>query len=129
MTRNTKYTPETTKRILDSIRAGARLRIAAQAAGISESTFFNWKNQHPDFADAIEQAQAESCVFYLGIIQEAAKTTWQAAAWFLERRFPEDFARPAVQKTIQINLTAADLARMTDQELDDLIAKAEKSER
>lgn len=129
MNRNSKYTPETIKRILDLLRTGVRLRVAATAAGISESTLFNWKNQYPEFADQVEQAQAESCVFYLEIIRKAAETNWQAAAWFLERRFPDDFGRPAVQKTVHVNVTPADIARMTDQELDDLIAKAEKAER
>lgn len=98
MNRNSKYTPETIKRILDLLRTGVRLRVAATAAGISESTLFNWKNQYPEFADQVEQAQAESCVFYLEIIRKAAETNWQAAAWFLERRFPDDFARPAVDR-------------------------------
>ncbi len=43
----------------------------------------------------------------VAIIQHATQDTWQAAAWWLERRFPEDFAlRQHLQADVQIDLTA-----------------------
>lgn len=30
---------------------------------------------------------------YIRIIEEAAQTKWQAAAWYLERRWPERWAK------------------------------------
>lgn len=47
-----------------------------------------------EFAEATETARAEAHVRALGIIQKAAMDgTWQAAAWYLERSFPKQYAR------------------------------------
>ena len=42
---------------------------------------------------AVGQAQAEAVAGMLESVRHAAARNWQAAAWFLERRFPEDFSR------------------------------------
>jgi hypothetical protein len=43
MSRPTKFTPETVHGILAGIRAGLPYRLAAEAAGVSESTFHQWQ--------------------------------------------------------------------------------------
>lgn len=44
------------------------------------------------FFQALKDAESAAEVRNLGIIQEAAQHTWQAAAWWLERKFPGRFA-------------------------------------
>lgn len=62
------------------------------------------------FVQAIKKARSEAMDRNVEIIQTAAKKTWQAAAWYLERQFPEEFASESktvreLRKIIE-NLTA-----------------------
>ncbi|PZC52328.1 hypothetical protein LH53_05795, partial [Mesotoga sp. TolDC] len=44
--------------------------------------------------DSIIKAEGEAIARNIAIIQRAAQDgVWQAAAWFLERRYPNDYAR------------------------------------
>jgi hypothetical protein len=100
MSRKTKLTPEAQEKILRHLRIGAYVETAAAAAGISRDTFYNWlkrgaegKAPYAAFAEAVEQAIAESEARDLATVLAASKTQWQAAAWRLERRFPERYGR------------------------------------
>ena len=84
-----KYDDERVKNILDVIRAGNYKVIAARAAGINPDTFYEWMKTKPDFSDAIKKAQAEGECRNVAIIAQAAQKQWQAAAWNLERQYPE----------------------------------------
>jgi hypothetical protein len=84
-----KYDDERVKNILDVIRAGNYNVIAARAAGINPDTFYEWMKTRPDFSDAVKKAQAEGECRNVTIIAQAAQKQWQAAAWNLERKYPE----------------------------------------
>ena len=47
--------------------------------------------QKPEFSEAIKTAEAKCKKFHIGIIKRAAEKTWQAAAWWLERKHSEEF--------------------------------------
>jgi transposase len=72
--------------------------------GVRRETFSQWVN-HPrtenqtNLANALKKAEADAKAAMLTAIQKAAMEpkTWQAAAWWLERKYPEEFARPEVQ--------------------------------
>jgi hypothetical protein len=73
---------------------------AAACAGIHKDTFYEWmkkgaRGQQPyvAFAEAVNKAVAESESRDLATILKAAQSQWQAAAWRLERRFPEKYGR------------------------------------
>ena len=66
---------------------------ACARAGISQDTFGRWRKQSADFAEEVKKAEAEAIARNVTVIQKAAGTSWQAAAWWLERRHPNDFAR------------------------------------
>ena len=91
--RPTKYTPERVERILEAIRKGNTRDTAAKLAGVSATQMYEWMNKHPEFAEAIEKADAEAEGFYVGIIERAAAKSWQAAAWWLERRRAAKYGR------------------------------------
>ena len=94
MARPSKYTPATAKKITDAIRVGATFRLACDYAGITEDTFSNWRKKYSDFSDAIKEAEGGAAVGWLAKIEKAANDgTWQAAAWKLERRYPESYGR------------------------------------
>jgi len=100
--RPTKLTSEVQEAIVSAIRAGNYMETAAAYAGIAKGTFYEWlrrgrrakSGRYRAFVDAVEIALAEAEVQDLQRIEDAAKNgVWQAAAWRLERKFPEKWGR------------------------------------
>ena len=93
MARPTKYTDEAVKGICDALRAGNTRRDSCHSVGISEDTFAGWLKSKSVFSDSIQKAEADAAVHNLSIVQKAAHDgTWQAAAWWLERRRKADYS-------------------------------------
>ena len=90
--RPTKYNEEVVQRITQALRAGNTRRASCAYAGISEDTFAVWLKDIPDFSDAIKKAEGDAEVRNVAIIQKAADTTWQAAAWWLERKHKAEWS-------------------------------------
>lgn len=96
----TKLTPELQEKILLHLRVGAYVETAAACAGIHKDTFYEWMKKgargiapYAAFADAVHRAIAESESRDLATVLKASTKFWQAAAWRLERRFPEKYGR------------------------------------
>jgi hypothetical protein len=96
----TKLSPELQEKILLHLRLGAYVETAAACAGIHKDTFYEWMKKgargmapYAAFAAAVNKAVAESESRDLATILKAAQSEWQAAAWRLERRFPETYGR------------------------------------
>lgn len=69
-----------------------------------------------EFLDAVKKAEEEAVVRNVAIINKAASTSWQAAAWWLERRRPADFSIKQLQEHsggLRIEVTYADSANPT----------------
>lgn len=85
----------------DAIRGGNYANVAAQYAGIGERTFYTWMERgaadeepYAQFRQAIKEAEAQAEVRNMALIQQAAQAgTWQASAWYLERRYPSRYGR------------------------------------
>jgi hypothetical protein len=90
--RPTKYTEQNVNRILDALRGGNTRRASCAAGNISQDTFANWLRDHSAFSDAVEKAEGEAELRNLAVIQDATRTTWQAAAWWLERKHKADWS-------------------------------------
>jgi len=89
-----KRTPERRERILELLRAGNYMETAAACAGISKDTLYKWLSADADFADAVKEAQAAAEALHISNIAKAAfDGTWQASAWYLERKYPDRFGR------------------------------------
>jgi hypothetical protein len=93
MARPTKYTPDTVKAITQAIELGATYELAAAYGGISYETFRTWNETKPAFSAAIKEAEGKAAVKWLAKIEAAAADHWQAAAWKLERRYPNDYGK------------------------------------
>lgn len=102
--RPSKLTDETQKIIVDRLVRGNFQNEASAGAGIDAVTFCRWmeKGQRDEpqferyrqFRQAVIVANAECQDVQLTRINRAASIgTWQAAAWILERRFPEEWGR------------------------------------
>ena len=77
-----------------------------------------------EFAEALEKAQGGFIDANLRIIRKAAKKTWQAAAWLLERTRPQEFSRSVVRVEGEIKNTERKEQDITIRILSD--AKASK---
>jgi hypothetical protein len=122
--RPTKCTPELTNAIAADITLGLPGEVAAVAHGVGRSTFYNWlkwgRRREPgfiEFRDAIQKARAEAEHHYVGIIREAAVKSWQAAAWWLERRSPKRWGRWGPSPAPERPTRADRISKMSEEEL------------
>jgi transposase len=121
--RRTKLSEEVADQIIGYVRAGNSLKVAAAAAGVGESTLHGWRTlpraPYREFAERLEKAIAQAEIRNVAIVEQAATQSWQAAAWWLERRYPDRWAmrrdvtisggdRPVrvEQKALNVNLDA-----------------------
>lgn len=89
-----KYAPDVVKRFTDAVAIGATYQLASKYAGISDVTFDNWRKKYPEFAQAVNDAEGRAAVGWLAKIEnEANNGNWTAAAWKLERRYPNEYGR------------------------------------
>ena len=102
MGRVSKLTPETHALIVRLIGAGNYLETAAASAGVSSSTMREWLRRgareedgiYAELADAVSKATGEAeAKDVIQISKAAADGEWRAAAWKLERRYPERFGQ------------------------------------
>lgn len=132
--RPTKLNRVVCEQIALLIRAGNTIEIAAAAAGIAESSFFAWMDRgeeaetgmYREFYDAVEQARAEAEALQVQRISLAANNgNWQAAAWLLERRYSERWAKPADRR----KLASDDTEKPADafEEFDELASRRKNS--
>ncbi len=99
--RRSKLTPEVQETICRYVRQGLTYETAARAAGISESTFYRWRargekaqrGKFRQFWEAVKKAEAEAEQRLVERILAASRDSWQAAAWILERRYPDRWGR------------------------------------
>jgi hypothetical protein len=106
-------TPEVHEKVREALDAGAYQRDAATFAGVSVRTFYAWLQRGREAAEALERGEpVESvdrdlaaflhmvegsrvrvAVDLLTVVQDAARKDWRAAAWFLERSYPEQWGK------------------------------------
>lgn len=136
----TKFTPDRVERLLQGIRVGSTYELACKFAGISYSAFRSWmrdaeqkgeESEYFEFHAQVEEAEGAAAMRWLGSVEKAAKVDWRAAVWKLERRYPDDYGRKAVEFTgrVDTNLSVEaaagkllqdKLAALSDDELDAL---------
>jgi hypothetical protein len=101
---NSKYTADRIKRLLDAVEMGATITHACGYAGIKTATFYRWLEDKPDFREQVDNAEGKATVKWLLKIEQAANNgQWQAAAWKLERRFPNIYGRRVVEQNVNVD--------------------------
>lgn len=96
-----KFSLEIQDLICGLLERGNYLETAAACAGISKDTLFRWlkagaresKGPLRGFSDSVKRAMAKSEASDVDLIGRAALENWQAAAWRLERKYPERWGR------------------------------------
>ena len=103
------------REILAILSVGCSQRTAVRYVGCNASTIRNTAQRDPHFAETLRQAKCNAEIGLMKNIRNAAKKEqyWRAAAWALERGFPERYCRrgPDVITVEQISTL---LAQFTD---------------
>jgi transposase len=124
--RPSKRTPEREARLLEALRAGNNRNAACHYAGITPETFSQWQHRFSEFSVAVQKAEADAQVRMVAqIAQSAHAGQWTAAAWWLERKFPDEWGR---RDRIEITLRqqAEQLAAELGMDVAEVLAEAER---
>lgn len=100
--RPSKLTESRMEKLIEALRAGAYRIDACRVAGIHYNTLLAWekkgeaqeKGEFLEFLDALRKAEAEAVITNIEVVTNAAQDgDWRAAAWFLEHKYPDRWAR------------------------------------
>ena len=107
--RTKKFNKETRTIIVEVVRTGMTQARAAQVAGISETTLYDWINkalnqpekypEHVEFHEALLMANADCERTLVQKLHEAAELDWKAALEILKARFAKDWGKQVVHDT------------------------------
>jgi hypothetical protein len=133
--RPTKFTPEACEKILTAIKLGVPDTVAPTVAGVDYATFRGWINKrgrrYSEFSDAVKAAKGERVQRWLALIEQHATTNWTAAAWKLERMYPEEFGRvDRIDMRAQVSQrteVAVTVAALKNEKARGLLAELEES--
>jgi hypothetical protein len=99
--RPTVITPAVQKQIADCFFDGLTDEETAALCDINQKTI--QRARRGEFCPAIKKAEFGRKQFYIRKLRDGKRPDWPRIAWFLERRYPTEFAKPEVQ--LQINTT------------------------
>ena len=132
-----KLTKERIDILAAALRKGVIIKHACIGAGICEKTYHNWQNEASDNElDPLDPEEAlgknpnrDDVLRYF--VRETSKAlndyssellekihnadSWQAAAWILERRFPEEFGRRSAAQRVDTKEDAQTETETTEQ--------------
>jgi len=102
-----KLTPELADRLVALLQAGNYVTIAAREVGISRTLFYDWlargqshervDRPYRELRERVENALAQAEARHVAAISAAARTNWQASAWWLERMYPDRWGKTSVR--------------------------------
>jgi len=77
---------------LKYIARGMTVKDAATIARINLSYVYAYRDKNPEFAKAMDTALIATDVRATMLVRRSMTKQWQAAAWWLERKRPDEFA-------------------------------------
>lgn len=111
--RKSKYTPEKAAEIVKLLSGGATIKDTCAYVGITDDTLSNWCKRDSEFSESVNKARATGKIECAALVRQAARSNWQAAAWFLERSDPEHWGRrDAMKITLEYGLTPDQINRI-----------------
>lgn len=134
MARPTKLTPEIQAKIIKALSAGNYFDAACAYAGITPTTGYNWMARgrkakdgiYFEFFHAIQKASADAEIENVALIKVAARESWQAAAWWLERRYPSKWGRRVTEVVDERELTEEERLAKLNELLDTARARRDR---
>ena len=132
-----KLTKKRIDALAEALRKGVIIKHACIGAGICEKTYHNWQNEasdneleplDPEESLGASPIRGELLSYFVretttalsgytsGLLEKIHQAnSWQAAAWILERRFPEEFGRRAAGQTVYTEEDAQTETETTEQ--------------
>lgn len=89
--------PSEWDRLLDALKLGHLDKDACILAGVSRETFYKKIKEDSDFSDKVNKARLHAKDMCVKMIRKTALTRWTAAAWWLERKYRDEFAVKYIQ--------------------------------
>lgn len=113
---SSKMTPERVEAICEQLLLGYSRSVAAAEAGVTKDSLRRWMEKHPWIAERVEMAEGVAQARLLTIIRDAARLpqNWTAAAWLLERRWPDAYGQ---RQRVEIALDVREEAKRIAEEL------------
>ena len=93
--------------LLANLREPMSVRAACALSGVGKTTYYEWLENDPEFAEEAEAATrfAEAvCISRIKSLGEE-KADWRAYAWIAERRFRQEWG---AKQEIELNQTVSD---------------------
>lgn len=99
---------EIIKKLEEAFANNSTNRLACEYANISYECFRLWmlkaekfiedgeENIYTELSRRTKAAKSGATMHCLGLIKSAAPQNWQAAAWILERRYPQEYGRKII---------------------------------
>lgn len=88
--------PEIVEQLETRLRSGSYLDVACRAVGVDAAELDELMRTDAKLRDRLDAARASVEVANVALVQRSARDgNWQAAAWLLERLYPERYARPS----------------------------------
>lgn len=139
--RPTKLTKELIEEIAQYLRAGNYIETTAALVGIHRDSIYEWLKRgnaeiervsksnrarirkreeiFVEFTDTVKKAQAQAEAMLVGLIGQAAQKNWTAAAWRLERKYPDKWGRTERNAATAQDDPVKDLAKQIQDLRDD----------
>ena len=118
-----KYSKALADKICKLIASGLNNKQACAASGVSETSFMQYRKQHPDFATRVEAAREIMRSKILAKIKAAGKDDWRALECFLRL----SFAEYRFSNSQQVNVAVQQNMSVYNPERAELIDKLEKA--
>lgn len=118
---------ELVRRAVKLKKGGATNVDIAKAIGISESTFYRWVSTpsteaEKELSESLKKAEADYKNALQGIIAKAAQERdWKAAAWLLERKYPEEYGRKFLDAKVSGDVQVRGIAAEVREEMERLM--------
>jgi hypothetical protein len=84
--------PDRFEAVCEALAAGNRRVPSCRLAGIARSTFYEWL-RNPALSDTIKRAEADAEIEMIARVRAGASRSWIAAAWYLERAYPQRWGK------------------------------------
>ena len=131
--RKTLLNAQLQRKICGLLAQGHTVSAVCGAAGISESSFYQWKRDNSQFSEATSRAIGQSKIALLNKVRQSED--WRAQAFLLERRWPAEFGKtdarivqpstaPAMDAAVNYGSTAVTLRTLLAQTRDEAKIKA-----
>ena len=123
----------------DALSRGLTFEQACIFVSVNPIDIRKYAEKNPDFFRQINEAEIKFSMYLIDKIMGHARDNWKAAAWLLERKYPEKWAevksvdinkRAAIEKTTQVRDSShldkptIDVTKMSDDELQKALQQA-----